>query len=164
MEKLNLWCKLIACVSIVTSVFSLVLPESRQKKSFKTTMSIILLFAFVYPLSEKADFTVELNKSIINTHGESLDEKAAEYGNLPLIYAAETETRKYLEEILADIGIICECEVDCSFTDESITIDRVIINGNISNNDRQIIISRISELANNETEVILNGEYYDFSK
>ena len=161
MKEIGIWCKLVATVSVITSVISLILPEGKQKKTFSTLVGIILVFTLVSPLTDKESISFDFDDDFFGSNEDNFQISAYDYKNYPLAYAAERETEKYITEYLKSMGVECSCIVNCAIEDDMIIIEEVNINYDVSLIKSDILTDFIRKTANEETVIILNGERYE---
>ncbi len=159
-ENLNTWCRLVAVTSVASAVFMLIVPEGRVKSGYKILLTVILVFSFLYPLKGKsADFLRfdDLSDFITNENVTEIES----YRDSALILAAESETERYLQEVLTSMDKEYSCSVKCYYDGEKITIESVEIEGKVKEEDRSLIYEKIKEITDEETEVRINGEIYE---
>lgn len=160
MDKINSWCKLIALVSILSSVFLLVLPESKSKKVFKSLLSLILIYTFVSPLtSTKIDFS-SVGAYFSGTFSAQTDESYEEYKNYPIITASESELERYFNDFLSSLGIEGECEATCEFLHDKIVFKELKIAGVLSDDDKEALNDEVKKIGDENTLIYYTGEEY----
>lgn len=158
MEKIGIWCKMVSALSVVSALFLLMIPEGNLKKTFNILLTVIFIFALFLPLNGgKADLLAFAENIKINNNSYITDE----YENTALIYAAQSETEKYLSDIFRQSGIQCTCEVICSYKNSKIHITEVTVQGDLNSQDRIFIERKIREISEEETKVIFKGGEYD---
>lgn len=160
MEKINSWCRIIALISLLSSVLLLVVPESRIKKAFKTLLSFILIYAFISPLSNiDADFSF-VDNYLSGVSSDSQEKIINDYQYYPVIQAGEAELEIYFNDIISKCGAQGKCEVICNYEEERILIKEVIIHGLIGEKERNLITDEVRKVGDEETIISFSGEEY----
>ncbi len=122
MEKISLWCKSIALVSVISSLIMFVVPEGSCKKAFRTLFSFIMIYTVVSPLiGQKPDFSFIKDYSEYKTE-YNISDTSEKYDYNPLVSAAESETEKYFASLLDEIGSEGYCEVTYDLESEKLKI------------------------------------------
>lgn len=160
MESINLWCKLIALISVVSAVTELIVPENKIKKTYRMLMTFILIFAFVSPLSDNIDspFFSEDFESSYKIRGE--EALLSEYTDYALIYAVQSETEKYIKETLILSELNIDCDVRCICENGVIKINSIEFSGEINDESKHSVFIKISGICDKDTKFIFNGEEY----
>lgn len=160
MEKINSWCKIIALISLLSSVILLVIPESRIKKAFKTLLSLILIYTFISPLSNvDADFSF-IDNFLTGTSISSQEEIISEHQYYPVIKAGEAELEKYFDEIISKCGAKGQSEVICKYEEDRLVIKEVIIHGLTGEEERRFITDEVRKIGDEKTTISFSGEEY----
>ena len=157
MEKLNLWSKMVASVLVISAVVSLIIPDSGIKKAFNTLVSTILVFALIYPLSAKSISLKPLTEFIESIGSGSSEEVFNDYSELALISSAESEVKKYVEEIDRE----CQVEVICDYKDGKVQIEKISITGNINTEKKYEFYNKIIKICDDGTVIEFNGDRYE---
>ncbi len=157
MEKINLWCKLVASISIILSLMSLMIPEGSIKKAFNTLMSVILVFCLIYPLNGGKDSVLSFADKIDSFDLESKEKEINDYSHIALIYAAQNETKKYIEKLIGK----CRCEVVCDYDGETVQVVRINIEGKFDNRKKADYYTEIKKICGDRTVIEFNGERYE---
>ncbi len=157
MEKLNLWCKLVASVSVISSLMSLMIPEGSTKKAFNTLMSVILVFSLIYPLNGGKDYVLSFADKTNFFDLENKETEINDYSHIALIYATQNETKKYIEKLIGE----CECEVTCDSDGETVNIVRVSVKGEFDNAKTAEYYTEIMKICGGCTIIEFNGERYE---
>lgn len=157
MEKLNLWCKLVMSVSVITAIVSLIIPESSIKKAFNTFISTILVFALIYPLNGKKAEGLSLTGFIDVADSAHVDDEIEKITETALIEAAESEIIKYIK----GFAVSCEVDVDCDYEDEKVGIVRINISGNIDSKAKSAYYDEIIKICDSSTVIEFNGDRYE---
>ncbi len=160
MEQLNLWCKIVSSVSVISAVFMLVVPESKIKKAFKTLLTLILLFSLLFPFKTGDIVLSSFADKITSFHANNYKAEINDYKDIAVIYASQTEIENYLTETFSVSGIDCDCRVICDYDGEKIHIVKIEIEGDLSDEEKKFMCFKINEISDEETEVIFNGEQY----
>ena len=155
MEGINLWCKLIASVSALSAVFMLVIPESSLKKAFNTLVSLILVFALLYPLMGEAEDLFLFSEKIMASDSNAVENGINSYKYSALISAAEFETEKYIEQELFLLGFECDCSVVFDYKDGELIILQVVVDGDV---EKETAIKKINEICGKKIKVSFNGD------
>ncbi len=156
MDELNLWCKLIATVSVISSVLSLLIHESGIKKAFNTLMSIILVFVFIQPLSSGRAIVSSFADRVTDIELKSRETELESYFESALIDTAREETEKYIENIIGE----SKCEVVCDYDGEAVLIISISIEGDLSGKEEQYY-GEIKRICDENTVIEFNGERYE---
>lgn len=160
MEKINSWCRIIALISFLSSVIFLIIPESKIKKAFKILLSLIMIYAFVSPLSNnEVDFSFTDNY-FGDISSEAENEIINEYKYYPVVEAGETELENYFNDILLKFGTKCQCEVNCEYDGEKLLLKEVIIYGSLSEDEKTVITDEVRKTGDEETIISFSGEEY----
>ncbi|MBQ3136066.1 MAG: hypothetical protein IJB74_01155 [Clostridia bacterium] len=161
MEKINLWCKLVSAVSIISSVFLVLVPEGRIKKSLNTLLSTVLIFAFLLPFggNKHIDFASMFDEPL-KTEAE-LENEFKSYSLDSLVLCAEKETEEYVMNLVSNYNVSAECKVKCEYADENIIIEKIELTGEIDGKNMSEIYSEIRNICTENTLVILNGDKYE---
>ncbi len=160
MDKINLWCKLVSTVSVVSSAFLLLIPEGRLKKSFNTLVAVILIFSVFMPLNEKENIDL---LSIFNDSSEAkaeLENEIEIYVDSSLVLCAQNETEKFIRNIMVNLNVTAECKVKCEYIHDKLLIKRIEVTGDINANNISDLYDEIKKICTDDTEVIFNGEKY----
>ncbi len=157
MEKLNLWCRLVASVSVISSLMSLVIPESSIKKTFNTLMCIILVFSLIHPLSGGKTSVLSFADKINGFDFKNRDTEINDYSQIALIYAAETEAEKYIENLIGK----CKCKVICNYDGETVQIVNINIEGEFDDGEIMDYYTEIIKICGDCTVIEFNGERYE---
>lgn len=158
MEKVSLWCKLIALISILSSVILLILPESKSKKAFKTLLSVVMIYAFISPFSDaEIDFT-KLHRILSNSYETDTQETIQDYSYYPLITAVEAETENYFNNLLSDLSIAGECKAVCEMESGNALLKEIIFFCEISESEKEIIKIEAEKVCGKDIIISFSGE------
>lgn len=158
MENLSMWCKLLSCFSIISSLFTALVPDDGIKKAFSTLTAVILVFILIKPADGKSLRLIsELDLFGSDARSSEISE-LEDYSNKAIIEAAENETEKYLYNAVSASSEECTFNVSCEYDKEKIIITRVEVTGDITEETKTVILSEIRKLSDTEAEVIFKGE------
>lgn len=158
MDKISAWCKMITLISILSSVLMLVLPEGKSKKAFKMLFSFIIIYSFVSTLSEiRTDFS-HISKYFDDWENSAVSEDFNDYENYPIISAAESETEKYFNDLLSNIGMEGYCEAVCDTEAGRIILLEIYINAKADESQKKTIAEEVVKIYGEETTIIFSGE------
>ncbi len=152
---------MVSLVSAMSSVFILILPESRQKKAFSTFSIVVLVFSLIYPMSKSPEKSFDFSDIFSLLENKSIEDEIIESENYLLLSAVSSETIEYLEKSFSEYGIECKCEVDCIYEKDTILIKSISVNGDFSAEQNSIIAFEIYEVAGEKVEIVINGEIYE---
>ncbi len=161
MEKINLWCKLVVSVSVMTAVFLLVIPDNNTKRHYNTFLTLILIFALIYPLSNTDDLILPVMNRKLTIHTDIYESRLNDLENANFINITETETEKYINNILSESEIECKCKVSCVYYDKSIHFKEINIDGHINAEEKRYLYNKISEIISEDLSINFNGEKYE---
>lgn len=161
MDQFENWCRNITLFSIVSSVFSFILPEDGNKKIFNVFLSFIMIFIAFGSFRNNEDSVFDFDVIFTKNNSLNIEEKADEYKKGALLEVSESEIEKHIKDSLFKSGIVCECSVSCFYDKDIIKVKYISIEGSITEKDKKVLNEIISEITDNETDIILNGERYD---
>ena len=154
MEKIALWCKFIALISILSSVSLLVLPEGKSKKAFKALIAIITVYSFATPFTDtEIDFS-HFNEYFNTAKNSVLSESLESYENYPLISAAESETEIYFSNLLSSVGVNASCEAVCDIEEDEIVLREICFKGELDESLKRMITEEVHKIYGEETTII----------
>ncbi len=161
MSGINMWCKLVVYVSMISAIVMLIIPENSLKKVFQTLMTVILIFSLMHPLSNNDGIYVNFNDFFTLQDKNEIKNELANYKNMPIVNSVQSETEKYLNEKMKSSGVDAVCNVVCSVKDNTVYVDKVTVETHIDEGDKKHILTVIREICTNESEIIINGEKYE---
>lgn len=161
MEKINLWCKLVVSVSVMTAVFLLVIPDNNTKRLYNTFLTLILIFTLIYPLSNTDDLILPVINRKFTVHTDIYESRLNDLENADFIDITETETEKYINNILNKSEIECKCNVSCEYYGKIIHFKEINIDGHINDEEKRYLYNKISEIISEDLSINFNGEKYE---
>ncbi|MBR5438413.1 MAG: hypothetical protein IKV21_05780, partial [Clostridia bacterium] len=145
MEKIKLWCGMLSCISVLFAVIELIVSDDKNKKGLHVLLSVILLFAFIYPVKADNDTLASFLDEFDYSRFEENEAGISEYQNYAGVLAVQSEAEKYLEEKLSEERIDATVDVECSIEEGVIKISTVNISGDINSQVKEYIISLVEE-------------------
>ena len=160
MEKVNLWCRLVSSVSVVSSAFLLLIPESKLKKTFNAFIALILIFSVLIPLNSKLNINASTIFSESVESKINIENEIESYKDISLVICVQNEMKKYIESIISNMNISAECNVICEYIDNKIIIKTIEITGDLNLNIMQSLYNEIIKICTDGTKVLFNGDEY----
>ncbi len=150
------WLCLICLVSVLSAVTDSVIPKSKTKSAFSFLYAAVLVYAFISPLTNtdlsdlKLNFDFLKNESVSSEFQQSADKTALESAKLGFenvikekLFALNIETKKV------------EAEVERK--DESFVLLKAVIEGELSDEQKNIARAEIEKLTPGKVEIIFWG-------
>lgn len=146
MEKIEQWCTVISLLSIISALLLSLLPENDLKKSFRVIASIVIIYAAfnsLYEIKSEIGFLDSFNfENEFSLSSESQDILLEEY---------EIIIEKAIENKLYENGINIKCESIIYYEGESYIIEKIIIEGELSADEKEAVKIILEDVINNET-------------
>lgn len=157
MQEFNQWTKLIALVSILSGVLLSIVPQSKLKSSFKMLCVSILIYTIVFPLSSY-DLT-QLDFSDLLSMQEELEQEYEEQNERLTQQTSEAALEEVLRQELEENNIeYDEIAVTCTYEGENLVIDGIIIKGDFTNEQGELIADIIEQNIGDLAQLELVGD------
>ena len=153
MDKVTVWIELCAVCAVVSSVFTVIVPESKLKGAYKTLCSLIMLFAFFSVLTSGRNIVLN-NEKLYTDNSSEISEKNDEL----IIDEGERMMNNIIENKLYEGGIKAECRAEMMFSDDTLKIRCIYLYGSYSENEKEAAKRIIKEFLKEECEVIFARE------
>ncbi len=156
MDKIKQWALIISAVSIVSGILLSLIPKGNLKPAFKTLSTVILVYAFFFPLIDinGVDFNIGEYLSDNYELSESLDK----YAEQSIINSAEKAVEDLLTDSAEKEGINCKIKVTCDVMDSEMIISNITVRGEVSEEEKKTIRQIGSELGLDEAVIEFVGE------
>lgn len=155
MDKISLWCKSVAVISVFSSVLNLILPGSKVKNSFKTLTAIVLIYSMLIPMIQGTS-DIESIYSITDERQESAVYESYEY--FAVLEAAEIAADSKIADIMAELNIAGECETECRYISDEKVSYTVTVKAEVTDEMRTKLENNIKSVLGSDTTVYFAEE------
>ncbi len=157
MEKLSIWCKYIASVSVSSAVLMLLVPDGKMKKAFNSLLAFILLFSVLSPIINMKSVLYDVDEFKFSENG-NLSQEIEKYKFSAAVSVAESEIERYINEMLSDSGFECKFKVTCDIENDEIFIKEIEVTGKFSEQNKTVIEEKICNTFGSEVGIVFTGD------
>ncbi len=156
MNEIRQWTLTVSAVSIMSGILNCLLPKSMQKNIFKVVAGIVIIYAFLEPLTGVNRLDFKVNDFLKDNY--QVSENIDKYAVNSMINSAEKAIEDLLFEKAEENNIDCKFECKCILTENQIIVSQITVSPRLSQNEKTLIESWSESYGFDKSIIIFEGE------